>query len=125
MPHKDEKFWSAAGITFSVGTPKDLFDARQFLTENFYPDEPIFRSTKLMTSHGFVARYLRKVIIEHYIDKPLSKPHCIIARNKHGKIIGTRFGMIFDRKNPPKEPDYRWLASLPFGKPKVRTWPRF
>ena len=120
MPHKDEKFWTAAGISFSVGTPKDLYEVRQFLIENFFPDEPIFRSTKIMTTHGFVGRYLRNVVVGHFIEQPLSKPHSIIARNKHGKIIGTSFGMIFDRKNPPKEHDYRWLANLPFGKPKVR-----
>ena len=43
MPHKDDQFWAATGITFSIGTSTDLYEARQFLIENFYPDEPIFR----------------------------------------------------------------------------------
>jgi hypothetical protein len=37
-----------------------------------------------------------------------------------GKIIGIRFGMIFSRKNPPKEVDLRWMTNLPFGMPKVK-----
>ncbi len=73
-----------------------------------------------MSSKGFFARHVRNVLVEHFIDEPLSQPHSIIARNKQGKIIGTRFGIIFTRKNLPKEPDFRWMANLPFGKPKVR-----
>lgn len=51
----------------------------------------------------------------------MSEPHSIIARNKDRKVIGVKLGFIFSRKNPPKEVDIRWMASLPFGKPKVMT----
>ena len=74
--------------------------------------------------NGFIICYsntfpLRKLVLEQMVDESLLEPHSLIAKNKDGKIIGVKLGAIFSRKNPPKEIDVRWLANLPFGKPKV------
>jgi len=52
---KDAEFWAAAGVTFSIGSRKDRRDLKNFLIENFFPDEPMFRSTRIFTTSGFFA----------------------------------------------------------------------
>jgi hypothetical protein len=50
MPSKDAEFWSAAGITFSVANHNDRREVKEFLFENFFPDEPIIRCQSLFTA---------------------------------------------------------------------------
>jgi len=43
MPSKDVEFWAAAGITFTIANLSDRRDVKEYLFENFFPDEPIIR----------------------------------------------------------------------------------
>ena len=79
---KDAEFWAAAGVTFSIATSKDRNESKKFLIENFFPDEPVLRSTKVLTTAGFFARRIKNVLIKQFVDEPLSQNNSIIARNK-------------------------------------------
>ena len=49
-----EDKWAQKGITFKVPTLDDLDQIKDFLRLYFFPDEPIFRSLKLMGGNGGV-----------------------------------------------------------------------
>ncbi len=86
---KDAEFWAAAGVTFSVATPKDKRESKQFMIENFFPDEPMIRSTRVMTKSGFFARRIQNILIQEFVDKPLSQGNSVIARNKVTKLMDS------------------------------------
>ncbi len=85
-----EDKWAAEGITFETVGMKDLEEVLAYLKEAFFPDEPLFRSTKLFEGDGLVDRYIANLIRKLMVEASLKNPTSIVARNKEGKIIGAR-----------------------------------
>ena len=82
--------WAQEGITFETVNMKNYAELKTYLEEAFFPDEPLFRSTKLFQGNGLVDRYIVKLISKFTIEGVLKQPTSIVARNKEGKIISAR-----------------------------------
>ena len=83
--------WSEKGITFKIPTLEDFDKIREFMYQYFFPDEPIFGSTKLMEGNGFVDRQVQKIIEDHMIRESLKDKTSLIATDYKGDIIGCRY----------------------------------
>ena len=82
--------WTEKGITFKIPTLEDLDKVRDFMYKYFFPDEPIFSSTRLMEGNGFIDRQVQKIIEEYMIQESLKDKTSIIAIDYKGDIIGCR-----------------------------------
>ena len=86
-----EDKWTQKGITFKMVTLDDLEKVKAFLYEAFWADDPIYRSTQLMTGTGYVDKLLIYEFIEMSVKKPLEEGTCMVALDKNGEIIGARY----------------------------------
>ena len=82
--------WSQECITFETVSMKNYDEVKAYLEKSFFPDEPIFRSTKILGGNGIVDRFCSKLISKYMIESGLAHPTSIVARNSEGKIIGAR-----------------------------------
>jgi hypothetical protein len=87
---EEDTIWTERGINFSVVTEADYPRVKDFLEKSFFPDEPIFRSTKLMGGHGLVDRYIGNLVIKYTIMNCLKYSTSLVATDKDGQIIGSR-----------------------------------
>ena len=62
-----------------------------FLLESFFPDEPIFRSTKILDGSGIVNNYIAGLVKKELVEPCLEDGQSIAAINKEGDIIGARY----------------------------------
>ncbi len=85
-----KKKWEEHGVTFRPATMEDFDKVVSFLHEFFYPDEPIFRSTKLAEGTGFVSNYIAKLVKQYSIYPALKNKTSLLALDKEGEIIGAR-----------------------------------
>ena len=117
---EDEKWISEKKIKFSMATEKDVQDVIKFLHENFYPDEPVTRNTKVMEGSGWLDTYYRDLCDKVMATQPITKveitPACIVARSTiDDSLVGVRMGEIVSRKNVKDEPlpPIMWIGNLP------------
>ena len=64
------KTWETKNLTFQIVTEKDYPRIDEFLKTNFYPDEPIWRSTKLVEvegNNGLVNKYVANLVKKHTV----------------------------------------------------------
>ena len=88
-----EKF-NELGLTFKTLTPSDFDEICKFQMLNFFPDEPIARSTKLLEGSGIINKYISSLVKKHMIDPCLKDEVSVAAYNKDGEIIGVRYMQI-------------------------------
>jgi len=82
--------WSNQGIEFKVITKEMADDVKNFLWENFFPDEPISRSLGF-TRHQWIDYVM--------VDEPLLHNCSIAAVDKDGQILALRLGSIRNRSD--------------------------
>ena len=88
---ESEKNWDDLGIPFRIATPEDQPDLTSFLMDCFFPDEPLFRSTEIMTdTSGCISGTLSKYNRDSIITPGLQIEGTSILAIKEGKIIGSR-----------------------------------
>ena len=116
----DEKWISEKKIKFLMATSNDVPEVVEFLHENFFPDEPVFRNIKAMEGNGWLDNYLRSIGDKMMAIKPITEveitPSCIVARSTiDNSIVGCRMGEIISRKNGKDDPlpPIMWIGSLP------------
>ena len=65
VKNREKEFlWSQRGITFKIPTPADYKSIKAFLVEIFFPEEPFFRSLKLMeVGNGLIERHFIQFIL--------------------------------------------------------------
>lgn len=79
-------------FTFKIVNEEDYPKVKAFLDEAFFPDEPIFRSTKLMVgSGGLVDRYIANLVKKFLVINCLKNSTSIVAIDKNGEIVGSRY----------------------------------
>ena len=88
-----EKF-NELGLTFKTLTHSDFDEISEFQMLNFFPDEPIARSTKLLEGSGIINKYISSLVKKHMIDPCLKDEVSVAAYNKDGEIIGVRYRKI-------------------------------
>jgi len=96
----------------------DAEEAKEFLYENFYKDEPLFKSFKILNINGWFDRYMLKEVDKFLIHQPIAqnekKKASLVAKcTKTGKIVGTRFGEIVTRETLKVEPKIYFLGEMP------------
>ena len=85
-----EKF-NELGLTFKTLKPSDFDEISEFQMLNFFPDEPISRSTKLLEGSGIINKYISSLVKKYLIDPCLKDEVSVAAYNKDGEIIGARY----------------------------------
>ena len=88
MSSKDK--FKELGVTFKVLEPTDYKIVMDFLLESFFPDEPIFRSTKILEGSGMVNNYITGLVKDELVLPCLEDGQSVAAINKDGVIIGSR-----------------------------------
>ena len=88
--------YTELGVTFKVLEPLDFSKVMDFLMESFFPDEPVFRSTKILEGSGMVNSYISSLIKKEMVDPCLQDGQSVAAINKDGEIIGARLVIIFN-----------------------------
>ena len=86
-----ENKFTELGVTFKVLQPSDYQKVMDFLLESFFPDEPIFRSTKILDGSGIVNNYIAGLVKKELVEPCLEDGQSIAAINKEGDIIGARY----------------------------------
>ena len=81
--------FAEAGIKFSIITPDRSEEVCQLLGDNFFPDEPIFRSCGLK----------RNSYVDWYISEAIKGGVCVMATETTGKIIGVRLNEVVKRNS--------------------------
>lgn len=79
------------GVTFKVLEPSDQPIIMEFLMESFFPDEPVFRSLKMLEGSGMVSNYISGLVRDELVDPCLLDGQSIAAIDKDGTVIGTRY----------------------------------
>ena len=86
------KNWDELGVTFKLATEKDRPELTQFLLDNFFPDEPLFRASQIVSDRSscvspMFTRHIRDATI---IDPALKTEGTTLLAIKDGKIIASR-----------------------------------
>ena len=91
-----ENKWAELDVTFRIVTEAEYEKVHEFLHQAFFPDEPVFRSTKLVqdSGTGFVSNFIANLIKKHIVMPCLKDSTSILALNKNGEIIGARYVLI-------------------------------
>ena len=55
----------------------DAEEAKEFLYENFYKDEPLFKSFKILNINGWFDRYMLKEVDKFLIHQPIGNPYAL------------------------------------------------
>ena len=96
--------FAEAGIKFSVITPDRTEEVCQFMSEYFYPDEPIFRSVGIK----------RNNLMDSIYSEAIKEGSSVMATDSSGKIIGVRITEILDKNSWLKKSMERFfISSLP------------
>jgi hypothetical protein len=77
------------GIQFNVIPSDRTEEVLQLLADNFFPDEPIFRSL------GFG----RNSFMDMWISEAINGGSCVMATDSSGKIIGVRLTEVIERNS--------------------------
>lgn len=115
----EQNVFEKQGITFSIAEEKEFEEIFSFLSENYIPEETILKASKLLSTEGVFGNKIKNELVDLLFKTPLKKRFSIIAKDKTGKIIGTRLGDVISFDNIEPDPNYRWMYRLPFGTPKV------
>ena len=83
--------YTELGVTFKVLEPSDQPKIMEFLMESFFPDEPVFRSLKMLEGSGMVSNYISGLVRDELVDPCLLDGQSIAAIDKDGTVIGTRY----------------------------------
>lgn len=79
-------------FTYRVVTEDDYPAVKAFLDEAFFPDEPMFKATKLMVSTGsLVDYYIASLVKKFLVMSCLKDSTSIVAVDKNGDIVGSRY----------------------------------
>ena len=87
--------YTELGVTFKVLEPSDQPIIMEFLMESFFPDEPMFRSLKILEGSGMVSNYISGLVRDELVDPCLLDGQSIAAIDKDGTVIGTRYIYIY------------------------------
>ena len=85
-----ESKWSDKGINFKIVSIGDYEKIKAFLLKAFFPDEPIFRSLKLMEGNGYIDKYVIKIIDSYMIKDALKESTSMAAFDENEEIVGLR-----------------------------------
>jgi len=84
-----DEAWTEKGVRFEVVKEEKMIEAvLEHLSNDFFPDESVFRSLGVDLSNGSMM-YEYKTSLE--------QGHSIAAVNSEGKILGVRIGVILQR----------------------------
>ena len=86
--------FAEAGIQFSVITPDRTAEVCTIVAENFFTDEPVFRSCGIVQNG----------ITDSFIGDVIKGGSCVMATDSYGKIIGVRLTEVIDRGSW-----FRWM----------------
>ena len=81
--------FAEAGIKFSIITYEKAEEVCQLLADNFFPDEPIFRSCAVK----------RNSFMDNFFIEAIKAGSCVMATDSTGKIIGVRLTEVIDRNS--------------------------
>lgn len=91
-----------ADLTFSTPGLEDRDAIRQWLCENFYPDEPVSMSFDFLGKTGFVDRGVQEATLQDNVDNVIDKPQSVMAKDAQGNIVGRRPLSSFSRRFIPE-----------------------
>merc|ERR1740129_2639200 len=104
--------WDELGIKFVIIPTSRYHDIVKFCYENFYPDEPISRSTGLCQPGGPE----NKMMDKFYVKDALKHGVSMMATDKDDKIVAIRIGKVI-RRTDTQQPFNKDDALL-----KVTSW---
>ncbi len=91
LPEPSEHF-GQKGITFAIAKPEDEPMIWRLLTNEFFPDEPVFRSLGFADDASLLINLSRRMVRSDL--KKCYSGLSVMAKNAQGELLGIKYALV-------------------------------